>query len=301
MTAPAIDLEAAAAVLEASDAFRVLRRFVPRTVYREEEWSFGDRVRTKLALYIDTETTDLDREQCQILEFAAVQFSYNADSGDVLAIVDEYQGFEEPTRAISPEAQAKHGITLEMVKGKALDDSKIASMLASSAIVIAHNASFDRPIAERRKIDFAAFPFGCSYRDVPWEAVFGCENAKLSTVLDHTCGEFYKAHNALDDCRVGVHVLATAHYEELSAMSYLLDNARRPIVRVWANGSPFEMKEALKARGYRWAGEVKTWYRDVREDDADDELEWLVTDARARRPDTTRIDAKDKYSIRAER
>lgn len=298
MTAP--DLTAAAALLDASPDFKVLRRFVPRTEYVEEPWKLGDQSRTRLALYVDTETTDLDRDACHILEFAAVQFSYDAESGAILRITDEYQGFEEPTRAISPEAARKHGITLDMVRGQRLDEARIFTMLASSAVVIAHNASFDRPVVERRIDAFQAARFACSYRDVPWEDVFGCENAKLSTVLATTCGEFHEAHRALDDCRVGVHVLATARYDDMTAMGYLLDNARRPIVRVWASGSPFEAKDALRARGYRWAAAAKTWYRDMKADDVDAEQDWLIANAGVRRPALKHIDAKDKYSVRAE-
>jgi DNA polymerase-3 subunit epsilon len=297
------DLVAAAALLEASEDYKVLRRFVPRACYVDEPWLLGEKQHVRLALYLDCETTDLDREQCQILEFAAVQFSYDARTGVVYTITDEYQGFEEPTRVISPEAQAKHGITLDMVRGQRLDDARILTMAQDSHVIIAHNASFDRPIVERRfsvNDVFQVKSFACSYRDVPWEAAFGCENAKLSTVLAHTCGEFYKAHSALDDCRVGVHVLASAHRDDTGAMSYLLDNARQPIVRVWATGSPFNAKEALKARGYKWAGNVKTWYRDMREDDSDAEADWLLANAGVRCARMTAIDAKDKYSVRAE-
>jgi DNA polymerase-3 subunit epsilon len=300
MTAPALDLETMAATLAQSPDFRVLRRFVGKTHYADEDWNFGDPARTRLALYIDTETTDLDREACAILEFAAVQFSYDAENGQVLSIVDEYQGFEESARAISAEAQSKHGITAEMVKGQELDEGRIRGMLAKSAIVIAHNASFDRPVVERRLVDFETVPFACSFRDVPWD-LFGCDNAKLSTILATTCREFYEAHHALDDCRVGVHVLASSWVEDTSAMSYLLDNARRPTVRVWANGSPFDSKEMLKARGYKWAGGVKKWYRDMRQDDAQDEANWLVANAGVRAPTATAFDAKDKYSMRMEK
>jgi DNA polymerase-3 subunit epsilon len=252
-------------------------------------------------MYLDCETTDLDRERCDILEFAAVQFSYDADEGRVLAITDEYRGLEEPTRAISPEAQAKHGITLDMVKGKRIDDAKVLQMANESQLIVAHNASFDRQVIERRFTEvFEPKNFACSFRDVPWD-LFGCDNAKLSTILATTCREFYNAHSALDDCRVGVHVLASPRIDDTFAMGYLLDNARHPIIRVWANGSPFDSKEMLKARGYKWAAGIKTWYRDCREDDADDEQDWLIANAGVRRPSFTTIDAADKYSLRAER
>jgi DNA polymerase-3 subunit epsilon len=53
-------------------------------------------------------------------------------------------------------------------------------------------------------------------------------------------------------------------------MSHLLASARKALVRVWAEGSPFDMKDALKTRGYRWNDgrddRLKSWFIDVAED-----------------------------------
>ena len=38
-------------------------------------------------------------------------------------------------------------------------------------------------------------------------------------------------------------------------MDRLLEKARRPGWRIWAENSPFELKDELKARGYRWNGD----------------------------------------------
>jgi DNA polymerase III subunit epsilon len=53
-------------------------------------------------------------------------------------------------------------------------------------------------------------------------------------------------------------------------MSYLLASARKARVRVWAEGSPFGMKDELKKRGYRWNdgtdGWPKSWFIEIAED-----------------------------------
>ena len=36
------------------------------------------------------------------------------------------------------------------------------------------------------------------------------------------------------------------------ALTALRENAIKPLHRVWAQGSPFEVKDTLKARGYEW-------------------------------------------------
>jgi DNA polymerase-3 subunit epsilon len=33
---------------------------------------------------------------------------------------------------------------------------------------------------------------------------------------------------------------------------HLLASARKSLLRIWAESSPFDMKDVLKARGYRW-------------------------------------------------
>jgi DNA polymerase-3 subunit epsilon len=54
------------------------------------------------------------------------------------------------------------------------------------------------------------------------------------------------------------------------AMAQLLEQARRPSWRVWAESSPFELKDILKARGYRWNANgnpsPRAWFVEV--DDA---------------------------------
>ena len=65
----------------------------------------------------------------------------------------------------------------------------------------------------------------------------------------------------------------------LPALAVLLDAARKPTVRVWAEQSPFELKDSLKKRGYRWNdgsdGRPKSWYVDVCETAIDGELAFL--------------------------
>ena len=64
------------------------------------------------------------------------------------------------------------------------------------------------------------------------------------------------------------------------ALAALLAAARQPTWRIWAEASPFEAKDILKARGYRWSsgedGRRKSWYADLRsEAAANEEIEWL--------------------------
>jgi DNA polymerase-3 subunit epsilon len=59
----------------------------------------------------------------------------------------------------------------------------------------------------------------------------------------------------------------------------MLEAARKPTWRIWAERSPFDFKDRLKARGYRWNGEEgptpKAWYIDIDEAQRDAELDYL--------------------------
>ena len=66
----------------------------------------------------------------------------------------------------------------------------------------------------------------------------------------------------------------------LPPLQLLLQNARRRTYRLWATGTPIEVKDVLKVRGYRWfpgsEQRAKGWYRDLMSDAAlADEQVWL--------------------------
>ena len=89
------------------------------------------------------------------------------------------------------------------------------------------------------------------------------------------------------------------------ALAQLLERARQPTWRVWAENSPFDLKDMLKARGYRWNGEgsgtPKAWFIDVSDADREGELAFLRAEIYQRDVDllVRRIDAYDRFSDRS--
>ncbi|MGN6065241.1 hypothetical protein [Brevundimonas diminuta] len=87
-------------------------------------------------------------------------------------------------------------------------------------------------------------------------------------------------------------------------MARLLERARAPTWRIWAEGAPFDLKDVLKARGYRWNGDglggPKAWFTDVSEADKTAELDFLARDIGLgdREPLVRRVDAYDRFSER---
>ena len=292
MTSAERDLEALARQLEASPHYRVLRAL--RRPQRLTEVPEGARV----ALYLDVETTGLDPAADAVIELGLVRFAYRDDQ--VLGVLGELAAFEDPGRPIPPEITRLTGIDDAMVAGQTIDDEAVAALLDDVGLVIAHNAGFDRPFAERRFPRLADVAWACTLRDVPWRDAGFESNGLQALVMAN--GAFFDGHRAVEDCYAGVFLLGSKLGDDgLPALGALRRNALRRDVRLWAVGSPFETKDVLKARGYRWSGEARAWWCDVPEDAVSDEEAWLrdhVYAGRAPRLPRRPLDAYTRYSLR---
>lgn len=292
-----VDLEAMATALEASGEYRVLRKLKNRLPQVEPN---AQGLRT--GLFVDVETTGLDPRHDEIIELAMTRFHYSPD-GRIHGIGESFQGFRQPSRSIPPEITAITGITDAMVAGCQIDPAEVASFAASSAFVAAHNAGFDRRFLERYSDVFKTKPWACSMSQIDWAAE-GHEGVKLAYLATGT-GFFYDKHRAVNDCAAAIELLSLPLPKSgVPALSVLLDAARRPTWRIRAEGAPFDLKDVLKARGYRWddgsGGAPRAWYIDVSDADRDSELSFLQREIYQRDVDLrpTKVDAYDRFSER---
>jgi DNA polymerase III subunit epsilon len=291
-----ISLAAMADTLSLSPDYRVLRRLVPRLPYLP---SIGQETRT--AVLLDTETTGLDAQRDEIIEIGMVKFDYLPD-GRIAGVRDTFSAFNEPTVSISDEVTALTGITDEMVAGHRIDGAAVNAFVDDVAIVIAHNSGFDRKFAERYWPVFEQMAWGCSATEIEWRRL-GFAGAQLGYLLNGA-GYFHAAHRAVDDCHALLEVLAFELPSGSPALSLLLETARKPTVRVWAEQSPFELKDALKKRGYRWNdgsdGRPKSWHVDVCETALQDEIAFLRAEIYLRdvEPRTQSLTAFTRFSAR---
>ena len=292
------DLAAMAETLSKSTDYRVLRRLVPRTVLAPVTGQDA-----KTAILLDVETTGLDQQKDEVIELGMVKFDY-LPNGKIAGVRDVFTSFNEPSVPISPEITALTGITDELVAGRRIDEAEVASFVADAAIVIAHNAGFDRKFAERYWPIFERKAWGCSATEVEWRK-HGFEGSRLGYLLNGA-GFFHQAHRAVDDCHALLEILAfELPTTGTPALSVLLDRARKKTMRVWAEQSPFELKDVLKRRGYRWSdgndGRLKSWYLDVGEDGLESEIAFLRTEIYQRdiEPRFQALTAFDRFSARA--
>ena len=293
-------LEGLARRLETSPDYRVLRRLAPPRRYGEPGAS---PVRTALA--VDAETTGLDPRTDAIIQLACVPFEYSAETGAVFGVDEPLLFFEDPGRPIPAEVTRMTGITDADVAGQRIDDRAVEAAVDRCGLVLAHNAAFDRPFLERRLPAFRDVPWGCSLADIPWRAL-GFASASQEHLLMAHCGAFYDAHRADADARAMIHLLATPLAGGESPLALLLRTARKRSFRVWATGAPFDAKDALKARRYRWNGgedgRPRAWSREVREDELAAEEAWLsgsIYGGAKGKWKLEVLDARTRYSDRA--
>jgi DNA polymerase-3 subunit epsilon len=291
------DMETLARRLETTGDYRVLRRLRPRDVFADA----GD-LPMKTAVLVDTETTGLDPAGDEIIELALLAFTYTAD-GRVIRVTGTLDQMQEPSGPIPPEITTLTGIDDSMVAGQAIDEAAVNALVAPAALVIAHNAGFDRRFCERRFEVFRTKAWACSQSEIDW-AGEGVEGRRLGYLLN-AVGLFHEGHRALEDCRALLEVLAAPlPRSRIPALAALLETARRPTVRFWAVDSPFDLKDILKARGYRWNdggdGRPRAWWIDVPEADAVAEKRFLETEIYQHAVDLpeTRITAFDRFSYR---
>ena len=284
--------------LEATGDYRIVKRFKPVSSYRQDNTT-----NKKIGIFLDTETTGLDSDSDRIIELAIVPFEFDAD-GHIYRLLPEYNSLNDPGIPIPAIVTQLTGITDEMVKGQSINLDTVKKLLSDAVIVIAHSARFDRPFCENLLDEFKDISWGCSVADINWQEE-GMEGRKLEYIA-YRYGLFFEGHRATIDCQVGIEILSRPLFNSGEpALKRLLDNARRTDIRLWAEGAPFDMKDKLKKRGYRWSpgdnGKRKAWYLDLPEDKLESEMNYLNAHVYIREAGTLptdRFNAKIRYSRR---
>ncbi len=283
------DYNLMAAYLESTGRYRVLRKLEPPPVSES---------RDRVGIFLDLETTGFDPSKDEIIEIAMVPLYYSAE-GKLHGIGIPFNKLRQPSSPVSPEITRITGITNQMLEGQSISTGDIESFIQNAVLVVSHNAAFDRPFCERFCPRFAEQAWGCSMQDIDWKGD-GLDSLNLS-YLTMSHGFFTDHHRAISDCYAALALLSRNSKSGASGLKRLLDSARRNTWRVWAQGSPFDLKDALKARGYRWndgTHGLKSWYIDVVDKEA--EVQWLCSEVYHREVPIpySRVTARERYSDR---
>ncbi|PZM14354.1 3'-5' exonuclease [Rhizobium tubonense] len=258
--------------LSETGRYRILQKLMPRAVAPFPRPEYPLR-----GIILDTETTGLDARRHEIIEIGVIAFTFDA-TGSIGEVTGIYGGLQQPSATIPTEITRLTGITDDMVAGQSIDMAALQALIEPADLLIAHNAGFDRPFCEAFSHLFSGKAWACSNSEIDWSSR-GYEGTKLGYLL-WQAGYFHEGHRAVDDCFALLEVLAREMDGPASiAFAELYEASQASRVRIFAENSPFDMKDHLKARGYRWSdgsdGRPKSWWIEVGEEALDDELRYL--------------------------
>lgn len=181
----------------------------------------------RTALVLDVETTGLNARKDEVIELAIVLFRFDGQGNVVRKSTEEYVGLREPSVPIHPAAARVHGLTMEHVAGRRLDEHRIRSMVSRAEFCIAHNAPFDRPFVERLfPAEFRRRTWLCTCHDIDWKAR-GLPSKKLEVIARHYRIRHDQAHRALGDARTTFALLSLNGINGGSLLRDLLERHRQ--------------------------------------------------------------------------
>ena len=273
------EIEKSIRSLEMFGNYRVTKRFKKVDSYNNDSENIDKQLKL-IGVFVDVETTDSSAERDKVIELALVPFEYTPD-GKIYRVLDSYVEFQDSGIPVPQFITELTGITDEMVKGKSFDFAKVNALIESASIIIAHHAEFDKKFVEKIFPLFKNKLWGCTVAHIKWRKE-NISSTKLE-YLAYTYGVFYSAHRAEIDSLIGVHILAqTLPISNKLALKVLLENAVSKYVKIWALKSPFETKDLLKARGYKWSdgsnSKFKSWYKIIKEELKEEEFEFLYSE-----------------------
>ena len=224
--------------------------------------------------FLDLETTGLNTQDCKIIEFAAKLTAIDNTSGELLGIVDEYQSFNDPEEMIDPLITKITGIDNSTVEGHSIDWESVSHILNNADIVVAHNAQFDRAVMDRCLPLSQEQVWLCSMKDINW--MERGLNARGQEILCIWHGFYYESHRAMYDVDALIHLVTYDVKGQNKASLELISNSVKPTYKIAAINSPYETKDILKLRNYRWNSVKRYWWKNIFFEDLESEKEWMA-------------------------
>lgn len=244
---------------------------------------------------VDCEATSLNPATAKIIELAVMGVIVNR-AGQVVGHTPISSWLEDPAEPLSDEVKLITRLHDETLAGQSIDDRAALGILNRAEMIVAHNASYDAQLIERRLPTLVGKAWACSVRELDWLRL-GYDGAKLGHLVMQA-GWYCDGHRAAVDVAALFHLLqvpgSIGGDMPRTHLERLLERADQPMVRIAAVRPGFEQTPELKARGYRWAPENKSWWIDVSDHDADCEETWLRGQG-IRAIDFTRQTACDRH------
>ena len=220
-------------------------------------------------LIIDTETTDLEPENGQVVEVGAILYSLR------------HQTTIQQSSVLLP-AKDNPAENINRIKSAALATlspsvtklgmTTILQMARMADVIAAHNADFDRKwfgstasngtfLPNLLGIDGTPLQWVCTCTDFEWPNQTRSGQSLVELALAHGIG-VYANHRALTDCQ-----LLAALFDRMENLQTMFERALRPKARFVALVS-YDNRELAKQAGFKWFSDRKAWERVMAVEDA---------------------------------
>jgi DNA polymerase-3 subunit epsilon len=266
------DIENLATILNNSGQYRVTKKYQRPGYYNTS--NENDKM---IGVFLDIEATGLSYTQDKLIELGMIKFEYNKH-GYIFRLLDNFNGYQDPGIPIPEYITELTGINDDMVRGQKIEENAVANYLQDVDLIIAHNAQFDRTFLEAAFPSLPAKAWDCLMYDVNWDKE-GISSRKLEYIA-YKFGFFHEGHRAINDCLAGVHLLAQQlPKSQEPVLKELITQSAAIRFKLYAVNSPYDSKELLKARGYRWSmnqnNKYRAWSIELTEDKVVEEVNYL--------------------------
>jgi DNA polymerase-3 subunit epsilon len=215
-------------------------------------------------------------------------------SGDVLDVRSPCSWVEDPGEPLTSEIQGLTGLTDADLAGHNFDDEEICEAFSPVDVIVAHNARFDRSFLSARFPDLHK-PVACSLTEIDWPA-FGFSGRSIGGLLC-SAGHFQQqAHRAGPDAWALACLLMMRPGAGPSIAWHPLKRAQRATVRLYADRAPYELKDTLRAAGYRWDAPHRAWTIEGDPERCANEAAWLISLHPCIKPRAVPIDWLNRHS-----
>ena len=140
----------------------------------------------------------------------------------------------------------------------------------------------------------------CSMAQVDWRGR-GFDGKALGYLLVQN-GFYFCGHRAANDVDAMIEMLRHRDGGGRTALAEMIERGSASSWVVRASGAHFDLKDALRARGYRWSADLKVWAKEVADDDLVPEQLWLAAnvysaDAKAKAlcPELVRVTPRTRF------
>jgi len=229
-----------------------------------------------------------------MVELALVKLWICNKSGDVLDVAAPRSWVEDPGEPLTPEIEALTGLTNADLQGRKFEDEEIREAFSDVDVIVAHNAGFDLGFLTARFPGLDK-PVACSLHEIDWPA-HGLSGGRSIGGLLTKAGHFQQqAHRAGPDAWALCCLLMSLGTEKRTIAWHMLDRARRPTARVYADKAPYALKDTLKAADYRWSLPNRAWTMEGDPERIANEVAWLTGLHPAVQPRVVPIDWHNRH------